>query len=223
MAPSANPIDLTTYSAVENWLGMTAGNSATEDQNVQDVVTALSAYILHLTGRGPADGSIPTSTPFATPVAYDEFYDGNGNDRLAVRNWPITAITAVIDTGVTIPQSTSTTSPGWFIDSDKKFIGLRGWIADRNPYRIRQPRTQRIGFTLGTQNVEIQYTAGFSAIPFDLEMCVRKQAAWQYKQKGWIGQGSQAMAAGAGTISFSNKVDEQLFWKVIDFYKARAA
>lgn len=221
---AANAIDLTTVVNIQTWLGNTNAFSGNESQTVQDAITAFSLYVLHLTGRGPADGSVPTSSPFAAAVAYDEFYDGNGNDVLPLRNWPITAVAAVIDTGVTIQASTSTTSPGYVVDQSKKFLVLR-YGGNQYGYARNQRGglTKCKGWSLGTQNIEVQYTAGFAAIPFDLEMLARKVVAKKYKGRSWIGQKSQAMAAGAGTIVFDRDDFDDTDWSTLMYYQARVA
>jgi hypothetical protein len=181
--------------------------STNDDQQIQDCITAFSAYVLKLTGRGPMDGSMPTESPFVQPVAYDDFYDGSGTMRQQVRNWPITAVTSVTVNGIAIPQSTSVQVPGWVVDGDKKFITLRGGYSP-NVATFQNYRNQGVGlgygpgFAYGPQNVEIVYTAGFSGVPDDLEMAARKVVALNYVRRGWIGQRSQAMAAGGGTVTY---------------------
>jgi hypothetical protein len=198
-----------------------------DDEQIQACITAFSSWVLKFTGRGPMDGSEPAQSPFVQPVAYDDFYDGSGTQRQPIRNWPIQSVEAVIIEGVTIPQSTSMNVPGWVVDGDKKFISLRGGysatVATFENYRYqRGTGSYRGGFSSGVQNVEIQYTAGFNGVPDDLEIVARKTAALNYKRRGWIGQKSQAMAAGAGTISFG-----QWTWEddkdrdTIEYYKRR--
>jgi hypothetical protein len=75
------------------------------DLTIAQIITATSLQILRITGRGPANGSVPTQSPFVIPVAYDEWYDGNGNNRQFVRNWPVTAVTGIFVNGTPIPLS----------------------------------------------------------------------------------------------------------------------
>jgi hypothetical protein len=224
MSVTANPIDITTLAAVKAWAAIQSSN---EDQIVQDAITAFSNYVLNFTGRGNADGSVPSTSPFNAVVSYDEFYDGNGNDRLLLRNWPIVTVTSVKDSGVTIPASSSTTSPGYTIDQDRKFLVLRyggnsftrGW----GGYGYRGPQFSRTGWSLGTQNVEVAYTAGFTVTPFDLEMCARKVVSLNYKRRQRIDQKSQAMAGGAGTVSFYDWQMDETDMQTLQFYRRRTA
>ena len=60
-------------------------------------------------------------------------------------------------------------------------------------------------------------------MPFDLEMTARKVVALYYKRRGWIGQKSQMMAAGAGTVSYFDQDMTQEDRNVLQYYRARVA
>jgi hypothetical protein len=225
----SNAIDLTTLAAVKGWLsgtGQTPPANAQEDPIIQDAITAFSAWVLKQTGRGPADGSIPAASPFVTPQTYDEFYDGNGNDRLPLYNWPIVSVSSVKIWDVVIPQATGTQTPGWTIDQTKKFLVLRGApLALSRGFYTGGYRAgwNAAGWSLGTQNVEVGYSAGFAAIPFDLEFMCRKVCGAMYKRKSFIGQKQQAMAQGAGTVTWVDWFLDDQDVKTMQFYQARAA
>ena len=234
MPPATNPIDITTLAAVRLWAGIKTGTVAPdEDQIIQDAITAFSAYVLHITGRGTADGSLPAASPFVYPVAYDEFYDGSGTMRQPIRNWPIISASVVNVDGQAIPQSTSINVWGWVIDQDRRFISLRGGysptVATFQNYRYQGGRygygagVQGPGFSAGIQNVEISYLAGFFGVPYDLEMAARKTVALNYKRRGWIGQRAQAMAAGAGTVSYDTWEMDKQSERDILYYQRRVA
>ena len=200
-----------------NYIGAT-----NDDQQIQDCITAFSNYVLHLTGRGPADGSIPAHSPLVEPVSYDEFYDGTGTFRLPLRNWPITAVVAVNVFGSAIQQSTAQNVSGWVIDQDARFISLRGGysatVATFQNYRGGWGGCAP-GFAVGVQNVEVQYTAGFSGVPVDLEMSARKVVALNYVRRGWIGQKSQTLAQGGGTTSFGEWEMDADVMQTIQYYR----
>ena len=220
---TANGIDLTTLSAVKSWVQIS--NSATSDDVIiQDAITAFSAQVLRMTGRGPQDGSIPTTSPFTAIQSYTETYDGSGSMRQAIRNWPIATVTSLSISGQSIPQSTSVSVWGWVIDGDGKFLSIRGGgfgYGYGNGRNLRGCATG--GFFLGVQNVAITYTAGFSAVPFDLEMAARKTVALYYKRRMNIGQRSQAMAQGAGTVMFDLSEMEPDVLTTINYYRRRAS
>jgi hypothetical protein len=219
-----NAIDLTTTLSVKSWAGLPI-LATDQDQTIQDAITAFSALVLRMTGRGPLDGTIPPTSPFITPVAYDDVLDGSGTMRQPIRNWPITAVSSVQVNGQTIPQSTSVNITGWVVDGDKRFISLRGGlnptVATFQNYRYQRGYGNLgPGFSAGIQNVEIQYTAGFASLPYDLEMTARKVVARYYKRRGWIGLRQQAMAAGAGTVTYDGMEMAPDEYRTIMYYKA---
>ena len=226
MPPTTNAIDLTTLANVKSWVQL---GVAGDDQIIQDAITAFSAYVLRVTGRGPADGSIPAASPLNSVVAYDEFYDGSGTERQQVRNWPIVSVSSVNINGQVIQQSTSINTWGWVVDGDAKFISLRGGFAPNvatfQNYRFQGNRygSRGPGFCVGNQNVEIVYSAGFAATPLDLEMVARKVVSLNYKRRTWIGQRSQQMANGAGTVSYNDWEMDNQDRQAILFYKRRVA
>ena len=229
---SANPIDLTTLNAVKTWVGISL-TSTVDDGTIQDVITSFSAYVLRITGRGNPNGTIPANSPFVYPVAYDDFYDGSGTMRQPVRNWPVVSVASVTVDGQVLPQSTSINVWGWVVDGDGQNISLRGGfnptVATFQNYRYQGGRygygagVQGPGFCAGIQNVEIQYTAGFFGVPYDLEMAARKTVSLNYKRRGWIGQRSQAMAAGAGTVSYDTWEMDPQSERDVKYYMRRVA
>jgi hypothetical protein len=227
MPITPNAIDLTTLAKVKNWIQIPTANT-TDDQTLQDAITSFSAYVLRITGRGPADGSIPAASPFVAPVAYDEFYDGSGTERQQVRNWPIISVASVSVDGIAIPQSTAINVSGYVVDGDAKFISIRGGfsanVATFQNYRFQTRGSGgRGGFCNGIQNVEIVYTAGFAATPFDLEFVARKVVSLNYKRKDWIGQRSQQMANGAGSTFYNDWEMDRQDERTISFYARRVA
>lgn len=218
-----NAIDLTTIAAVKSWVGISSGTTG-DDSQIQDIITAFSAQVLRWTGRGTQDGSFPTVSPFTSVVSYTETYDGSGTLRQPIRNWPITSVTSLNVNGQSIPQSTSVNVWGWVIDGDAKFISMRGGYPSSNRWSPRyQGAVGLPGFCDGIQNVAISYTAGFSTVPLDLEMAARKTCALYYKRRGWIGQRSQAMAQGAGSVFFDSSEVEQDVMRTILYYQRRTA
>lgn len=175
------------------------------DLSIGQIITATSLQFLRITGRGPANGSVPTVSPFVIPVSYDEWYDGNGNQRQFVRNWPIVAVTAVNVNGTSIPLSGGVTQPGYVVDGSGKSIVIRtiGYSGGtyRNAYGL-------IGgnffFARGIQNIEIQYTAGFTGIPYDLNQACIQTAAQTVIQQQVIYMKSKALPIGGGSVSYGN-------------------
>jgi len=166
------------------------------------------------------DDGLALASPFNTPVEYSEVYDGNGSDVLYLRNRPVRFVLALVIGTLTIPQSTSFTSPGWVIRGDGKSIALRygGGGSGVSTSQFYPNCGRRYNFWQGIQNVAITYKAGYSSTPADLQMMSTKVVALTMKQRGAIGQKSQAMAAGAGTVTFDWAIDSK-DWLVITQYR----
>jgi hypothetical protein len=165
------------------------------------------------------DDGVALASPFNRPVVFDEVYDGSGSDVLYLRNRPIRSIQSLVIGTLTIPQSTSFTTAGWVIRGDGKSVALRygggGSGASTSQF---YPSRGRQNFWTGVQNVFITYTAGYTQTPADIQFMSTRVVALSYKQSKSIGQRSQAMAAGAGTVSFDWKIDPK-DWMTITQYR----
>ena len=171
---NASPIDLTSVPLVKSWLsasGKPASPNGADDANIQACITAASRMVLSETGLGPQGAVAATQSPFVQPVQYSETYNGNGKNRLFLRNQPITSVVSLIINGRVIPQSTAFNVSGWVIDSDGKSIWLRsGGNAATFAYTSDQFWFGNIGFAHGVQNVALVYTAGVPTVPVSGEL-----------------------------------------------------
>ena len=194
----SSPIDLTTLANVKAWLSGNgvAPQNPSDDLQLEACITAWSAMFLQRTGRGPQDGSEPTSSPFVAPVNYTEVYDGNGHDKLYLRNSPIQSVSSLIIGQTTIPASTGFGVAGYGIGANKKFIFMRQGGSATFGYGCGRD------FWKGIQNIQAVYEAGYTSTPDDVAKACIKASALEYKRKDWIGLRSKAMAQGAGTVSY---------------------
>jgi hypothetical protein len=228
-----NAIDLTTIDQVRDWLSMGTATT-TADRLYQRLITAASAEFLRLTGRGPADNSNPTQSPFVQPVAYNENYDGSGSDTQFVRNWPITAVSKVTVFTTVIPQSTDQNTPGWMIDGSGKCLvmaslrfgggyrGNYGWTGGGYGCGYGYRNGGLYAFAEGRQNVNVQYTAGFNGVPYDIAEAVTEMVGLTTNQRGWIGKSSVALSQGGGTVTYSKFVIPPRAKAAIEYYSRRA-
>jgi hypothetical protein len=201
-------VDLTTVDSVTRWIASTPSDD--EKLNIQNCVTAASLDWVWMCGKQLVDGV----SPFVKPVPIDEYYDGPGGTRMFVRNPPISSISSLSVNGVAIAASAVPTSAGYVIDATRKSIALRsGAGVGRNAPRV---------FCQGIQNVHLVGMAGFDRTPFDIQQAVTQMVAENYKKRQWIGQSSQAMANGAGTVSFRDWAIAPDVAKVIDNYSRNA-
>ncbi len=182
---SASPIDLTTLALVKGLAGVT---STSGDVTMQMCITAASAEFLRCTGAIDDDGAVPSESPYVTPVVYDEFYDGNGNDRLFLRHRPIRSVQALLVRGITLSAAQGY-SRGYRIASDKRSLVF---------LMMRLPH--------GTEIVEAQYTAGYDATPADIVRAMTQMVAVNFKRKDWLDLASSTMGASGSntTISYRN-------------------
>lgn len=171
-----NAQDLTTVANVKAWLGMT---TSSDDGVIQDCITAASLYWVWRTGRESLN----------TITSYSERYDGSGGHRQFLRQSPATSVQAVVVDGLSIPQSPDFVAPGWVLDQSGKSVAL---IHGAPPRYFGLPIVP-VRFRAGMQNVLIQYQAGYTATPLDVEQAVKQMVAVNYKRRQWIDQKSQTL------------------------------
>lgn len=201
----ANVIDLTTVALVKSWLSAngTAPTNTLDDPAVQACITAFSAMFLRRTGKGPQDGTMPSSSPFVAPVTYTEVYDGNGSFRMFLRNSPIQSVTSLIIGLNTIQASSGFGQAGYAIEGSKRSLVIRGGsnIASTS---YDWAGGWGWGFQKGIQNIQVVYSAGFASTPADIELCARKCCALTYVRKSWTGLKNKSMGQGAGSTSYDD-------------------
>lgn len=160
----ANPIDMTTLAAVKQWNSIFFDSS---DSKLQGIITGLSMEFLRLTSRGNRNLRLTDPNPFVQPVDYDEIYDGNGNNRMFLRNMPINSLTSVSLGSVALPLSDDFGVGGVRIDNSVNAIVIpTGGSTPRSGYTPTAYSPGRLGrggvFPRGTQNIEVVYNAGFA-------------------------------------------------------------
>jgi hypothetical protein len=139
----ASPYDLTTLAAVKQWLTIANANS---DAELTGLITAVSRAFYAYMAR-----------PSLLPRTITERYDGQGQTRMFLKNWPVLAVTAVNQNGVVVQPSSlpNANSPATF-----------GWLLD--PWDGAPPgRNQPLDFIYGqwwrgSQNVQVTYQAGYA-------------------------------------------------------------
>jgi hypothetical protein len=168
---AAAPDDLCTVNDLAAWLPNYNHN---DDTNLQNLITYGSVQVLTYLNRPHILASVIGTL--------SETYDGNDSDRILPHYFPIIAVTAVSVDGVAITQSTLPTLSGFVWDSRR--ILLRGFC-----------------FCRGVQNVQVSYTAGYSAVPLDLKQAAIEGFALAYRQRTHIGEKSSSMS-GQVTMAF---------------------
>ena len=208
---STSPMDLTTVANVKDWLSIPQSNTS-EDSLIQACITANGFYWLWRCGLGNQNG-VNTQSPLNSVCTFNETYDGNGSARFYLRNRPIQSVIALLINGNSVPVSPAYGQAGYVIDGDAKSLSIRtmgggsGQTFSFNSYPISGFAWF---FAKGIQNVNVQYTAGYSVTPFDVEQASKKIVALNFRSRDWIGEKSRAMAAGAGTVTYGTwAMDEE--------------
>jgi len=116
--------------------------------------------------------------------SYAETRDGNGTVRLFLKQYPIAAVASLVISGQTIAAGDPVSAPGYYFDSYS--LMLNGFA-----------------FRRGMANVAINYTAGFAAIPLDLEQACIELVGVKYKRKDHIDRVSDVLAN--QTTSYSQR------------------
>ena len=113
-----------------------------------------------------------------------ETRDGTGGVRLAFSNTPVVSVTSVAIDGVEVPPAPDALRPGYVFSATQLY--LRGHV-----------------FTRGNQNVSLSYTAGYAAVPAEIEQACIELVALRYRERERIGHVSKSLAG--ETVSFSQK------------------
>jgi hypothetical protein len=146
-----NAIDLTTLNAVKSRAEV---QSSAADAEIQGAITAFSQWLLGFTGQASLN-SVAT---------HDDVYDGNGNARLMLNNYPILNVASVTMNAAGIPASSAANVWGYYIEQSKKSIGLRGGVGNYSTFPYPTPLTYRERgpvFLRGQGNIEVVYSAGY--------------------------------------------------------------
>ena len=179
-----SPLDLVAVGDVQGFLNNPLPG---DNDKIQGCITAASFYWLWKTGR-LADSAPADHSPLKEVTTYDGWYDGNGSYRMFLRVTPVVTVALLTVNGITIPQSTSVTVPGWVIDGSGKSIVIR------QGYGVRTPRRgcSYWSFQEGVQNIEVQYTAGYASTPGDIVDATIRMVANNFRRRDWLGLKQQA-------------------------------
>jgi len=151
--------------------------SETGDAQLERLITSVSQMMLGVMER--------TSILSATCV---ETRNGTGTKRLVLANGPVTAIATLTVDGRTIPASTSVSDSGYVMTETS--VLLRSGV-----------------FPEGIGNIEITYTAGYAAVPADLEQACLDICALAWKERDRIGHVSKSLDGETVTFMIKDMPD----------------
>ena len=194
VSPSA--IDLTTLQAVKDWAEV---KGAGDDAIIQAAITGFSKYVQVRTGRDA----------LASIQGFVDVYDGNGSQRMLLRNYPITELTSVMVDGATADIAASYGIAGVAIIEKAQGIGFVFGSSGR--------------FGSGFGNIQVAYSAGYSEVPADLEIAAREAVATNYKRRAWADMKSKSVSiqGGTGTTTYQSWMLTPQIEAIIDSYTRR--
>jgi hypothetical protein len=205
-----NVNDLVQLDDVKNWLGINLNNTD-NDGIIQILISGFTKYVSDRTGIAS----------FTQVNNYNEIYNGNGANRIFLKNYPIQSVISIQVGAYAVPQSTGLLYPGWFIEQDQKSIAIRyaGSGFYMAPYSIFPQN-----FTRGTGNVQVIYTAGYTSVPYDLYECAMKVVALNYMRRSWIDLATKSLsvAGSSGHTSFRAWARPPETDEIIRYYQRRA-
>jgi len=129
-----------------------------------------------------AAGKNVTITAFK-PIT--EYHDGDEAEFFFTNEFPVTAVTSVHD-DTDYPH---TYAAGYLVDSDDYV-----WYEDGRIELVTG------SFNKGLKNIRVIYTAGYSAVPADLEFLATKWSALVFKEKDRLGWSSISAPDGSMTV-----------------------
>lgn len=179
---------LTTRAAFKEYLQIT---NTTDDALIDRLVLAVSELVAQVLQRDV--GAI---------VSFTEIYDGSGNIRQVLRNYPVVAVSAVSINGqAQTSAGSSVTATGYRFDR-------YGLILNGNV------------FPIGIQNITVTYTAGNAAVPADVAQAALETMAWVYRARNRAGETSKAIQG--GQTSYSEKDIPPTAMRILNNYQRRS-
>lgn len=116
------------------------------------------------------------NVPIEQGTYTNEVYSGEDTQRIAPRQYPITAVASVTVDGQSYTQWDGTLG-GTGFSFDKRFIAAHGFT-----------------FTQGWHNVVITYTAGYAAIPEDIKQATIELCAYRLQERTRLGMSSKGLS-----------------------------
>jgi hypothetical protein len=120
-----------------------------------------------------------------TAASYDIWRNGRGGDTLWLPQWPVTGVALLEIEGVAIPAA-----PAW---------GAYGYRATDRAITL----SGGIKFPLGTNNVRVQFSAGYAEVPDDIAQAVNELVALRYRMRDKLEWTSKSLAG--ETVSLNTR------------------
>lgn len=115
---------------------------------------------------------------------YTETRNGRDTATLYLRQQPIVSVQSLTIEGVTVQPSPNTQTYGYVFDEAQIYIR-----------HARGPFGQPDRFVRGVQNIVVQYTAGFEAIPDDIVQACVELVMWKRAKRNRIDKSSETLGS----------------------------
>ncbi|MFI5266775.1 MAG: hypothetical protein ACHQ7M_05285 [Chloroflexota bacterium] len=170
------PTPLCLLADVQAYTGdATAGTASVYTALIPKVSAAIESYCARTFGQ----------------TSYTETRNGNGAERIIVKNRPLTAVASVTINTLPVPAAPDAASFGFVFDDDSIYI--------RQGQRLSPPPAGAQGgfpvcFERGIQNVVLVYTGGFSAVPADINQAACEWIAYKTAKRTRLDKKSETLA-----------------------------
>lgn len=151
-----DPYALTTLADARTHLNVPSGTVDADLDAILERFINESTYII----ENWLDRKILTRT-------YTEYQDGRSNNRILLKQWPVTSVAEV------------------WCDPSSEFTDTKN-LLDATDYRIAQESEIALicrHFSRGTQNIKVVYDAGYATVPFPLQSACLWMVEWFYDMR----------------------------------------
>lgn len=146
----------------------------------------------------------------------DEKYNGNGQKRLELRQFPITAVASLAVWEVAVAAAANSVSAGFLFDEFGLYLNPTTLSGDwRGGFGI---------FPRGFQNVKVTYTAGFASgheVLATMKTAAQMQGAYLFRTRDRIGLKSETLGQGQ-TTSYEREPFPPQVKEILDQFKSVA-
>jgi hypothetical protein len=202
--------DLITLAQAKDYLNIgVASADTTQDVWLQSVLSAVSDYVERYCQR-----------KFAVQSVANEIYDGDGTETLQLNYWPLVQLSTA-----TTPSTADKLAAVQFrSDPDGSWTDL----TDNVNWILTNPRWTHIAlysgvFLSGVQNIRLNYKAGYSTVPQDLQLLALEAVAITWKESnrggGRLAEVSSNSNIGGYSVSNTLKDLDPKWKKVLDRYR----
>jgi hypothetical protein len=188
-------IDLTTLADVRTWLQTTSTTlPSTDDALLSRLITAASGFIQNWLNRN------------ILSTDYQELRDATGNREFVFANTPVSNVLSVVVAGQSIPPVPPINSPSQGLSQGPTPVTV-GFFGGPAGYLFSPTKLVIVGYRVPRWPlcVQLQYTAGYPTVPFDLAQACIELVATRYRaERDHPGVVSTVMQPET-TVSYSQK------------------